>query len=263
MLKSSAPTWGYQGSRVAASFMHPHEFLFYDRVVLRCFSPSPSITSASSDHSSSHLCRHLHSLLFLSPLPLFLLPCLSSLHFFPLRSLSSRLLLAPFSLTSMLPFFPPLPPPCHPPSPPPLLVPLLHLPLSSPAPVHPAVLPLQYASTPQSVSPFIPLSSSHLSIPSPYFCLLFSCEQLSLRGRVRAPSHSLFFFVFVFFFFLFNLFCSQSHLSLFFRFSPTVCAGIKGLDVKHTYTKRSTHTGRYVFVSLVLAPVDTGVFIKW
>lgn len=201
MLKSSAPTWGYQGSCVAASFMHPHEFLFYDRVVLRCFSPSPSITSASSDHSSSHLCRHLHS--------------------------------------------------------------LLHLPLSSPAPVHPAVLPLQSASTPQSVSPFIPLSSSHLSIPSPYFCLLFSCEQLSLRGRVRAPSHSLFFFVFVFFFFLFNLFCSQSHLSLFFRFSPTVCAGIKGLDVKHTYTKRSTHTGRYVFVSLVLAPVDTGVFIKW
>lgn len=69
------------------------------------------------------------------------------------------------SCRCMLPLAPHLPPPYHPP---PSIVPLLHLSLSSSALVHPSVLHLQSASTPQSVSPSSPLSSSHLYIRFPY-----------------------------------------------------------------------------------------------
>lgn len=202
---------------MAASFMHPHEFLLYDCVVLRCFSPSLSITSASSDHSSSHsVVTSIHSSFSaLSPSssspashlftffhsavspPAYCLHLPPHLHAALLSSSASSMSPSiPYSLTH----------------PTPASSPFFSCPCSSRCPspsvrLHPSIcLPLH------------PLSSSHLSTPSPYFCLLFSCEQLSLRGRVRAPSHSLFFFAFFFlfvffFFFLFNLFHRAISLS--------------------------------------------------
>ena len=192
------------------------------------------------------------------------LPLISSLFSTP----QSLLLLTAciFLLTSMLPFSPPLPPPCHPPSPTLLLIPLLHLPLSSPAPVHPAVLPPQSASTPQSVSPFIPFHPLISPPLLPIFASSFRVsssrcvDELELH-RIRYSSSPSSSYSSSSSFFSLTCFTERS-LSL-VRFSLTVCAGIKGLEIRPTYTKRSTHTERDVFVSLVLAPVDTGVFIKW